>query len=55
MRDEEVRQAQTLLLDEFDVVAEPAAAAGYAALRTGRVQIDDSEHCVLLICGSNTY
>lgn len=55
VRDEEVRQAQTLLLDEFDVVAEPAAAAGYAALRTGRVQIDDSEHCVLIICGSNTY
>jgi len=54
VRDEEVKQAQTSLFDEFDVVAEPAAAAGYAALRTGQVQIDDSENCVLVICGSNT-
>ena len=52
--DEEVREAQALLLDKFDVVAEPAASAGYAALRTGRAQIADSENCVLIICGSNT-
>ena len=52
--DEEVIEAQTSLFEEFDVVAEPAASAGYAALRTGRAQIDDSEHCVLIVCGSNT-
>ena len=51
--DEEVEAAQISLLDQFDVLSEPAAAAGYAALSTGQAQVSDNENCVLIICGAN--
>ena len=54
VNDDEVKEAQAELFNKFDVVAEPAASAGYAALRTGRMQVNDTENCVLIVCGSNT-
>ena len=49
MSDEEVESAQISLHDQFVVLSEPAAAAGYAAFSTGRAQVSDSENCVLII------
>ncbi|MAF45758.1 MAG: threonine dehydratase, partial [Acidimicrobiaceae bacterium] len=36
------------------VIAEPAAAAGYAAVLSGQAELTDDENCVVIICGSNT-
>ena len=52
--DEEVAEAQLCLLNEFDVVAEPAAATGYAAVLSGRVAVTSDENCAVIICGANT-
>ena len=52
--DADVLEAQSALLHEFDVVAEPAAAAGYAAIRSGRLKITDCERCLLIVCGGNS-
>ena len=52
--DADVLEAQSALLHEFDVVAEPAAAAGYAAIRSGRLKITDDERCLLIVCGGNS-
>ena len=52
--DEEVSAAQTALATKFGVASEPAAAAGLAALLSGKTSISEEEHCVLVICGANS-
>ena len=52
--DEQVKEAQFQLNNDFDVIAEPAAAAGYAAVLSGQAELTDDESCVVIICGSNT-
>ena len=52
--DEEVSAAQTALATKFGVTSEPAAAAGLAALLSGKTSISEEEHCVLVICGANS-
>lgn len=52
--DEQVKEAQFQLNNDFDVIAEPAAAAGYAAVLSGQAELTEDESCVVIICGSNT-
>ena len=52
--DEQVREAQLRLNNDFNVIAEPAAAAGYAAVLSGQAELTEDENCVVIICGSNT-
>ena len=49
-----INNRQLCLLNEFDVVAEPAAATGYAAVLSGRVAVTSDENCAVIICGANT-
>src|SRR5262245_11547276 len=52
--DEAVQAAQRALWDELRVIAEPAGAAGLAALRSGAYKRAAGERVATLICGANT-
>lgn len=50
--DEQVIEAQNDLINQHDVVAEPAAAASFAGYKLLEVSTD--ENCVIVICGANS-
>jgi threonine dehydratase len=52
--DEAIRQAQKALWTTLRIVAEPGAAAPFAALLSGRYRPEPGERVGLLICGGNT-
>ena len=52
--DDVVRAAQRALWDELRVVAEPAGAAGLAALMAGAYRPAAGERVATLVCGANT-
>jgi len=52
--DDAIRAAQRLLWDVIRVVAEPGAAAGFAALLSRRYQPERSERVGVVLCGGNT-
>ena len=52
--DEAIRQAQAALWSTLRVVAEPGAAAAFAALLCGRYRPAPGERVAVLICGGNT-
>lgn len=52
--DEAVTQAQSLLWNNFRIVAEPGGAAAFAALSSGVYRPDPNEQVAVLICGANT-
>jgi threonine dehydratase len=49
-----IRDAQIALWDRLRVVAEPGAAAAFAALLSGRYAPATNEHVVIVISGGNT-
>ena len=51
--DEDIREAQRALWDQFRLVAEPGGAAALAALRCGAYVPDVGERVVVVVCGSN--
>jgi threonine dehydratase len=52
--DEAIVEAQQILWEQMRVVAEPAAAVGIAALRTGAIRHGPDENVAVLITGANT-
>jgi threonine dehydratase len=52
--DDAVRKAQRALWEELHVIAEPAGAAGLAALMAGAYRPAPGERVATLICGANT-
>ena len=52
--DAAIVQAQQFLWDELRIVAEPAAAVGIAALRSGAYRPDPGERLAVVITGANT-
>jgi len=52
--DQETAAAQVVLATEFGVPSEPAAAAGFAGLLSGKIAVSADEHGVLVICGANS-
>ena len=52
--DDAIRQAQAALWSKLRVVAEPGAAAPFAALLSGRYQPAADERVAVLISGANT-
>ena len=51
--DDDIREAQRALWDDFRLVAEPGGAAALAALRTGAYRPESGERVVVVVCGSN--
>jgi threonine dehydratase len=52
--DEEIRAAQRTLWDVLRVVAEPGAAAAFAALLSGKVRTRAGERVGVVVSGGNT-
>lgn len=52
--DAAIGEAQQFLWDQLRIVAEPAAAVGIAALRSGAYRPEPGEHLAVVITGANT-
>jgi threonine dehydratase len=52
--DDQIRNAQTVLWRGVRIVAEPGAAAAFAALLSGRYKPASNERIAVLVCGGNT-
>lgn len=52
--DDEVRQAQDVLWQNFRIVLEPGGAAAFAAISSGRYQPSQNEKVAVILCGANT-
>lgn len=53
VRDEEIAAALRLILERCKLLAEPAAAAGFAALLYGKVQVDPGAEVICVLSGGN--
>jgi threonine dehydratase len=51
--DDEMRAAMRRLWSELRILVEPAGAAAFAALESGRAQLDGARSIVVLVCGAN--
>src|SRR5947209_752751 len=51
--DEQIREAQKLLWQKLQIVAEPGGAAAFAAVLSGRYQPKPGERVGIVICGAN--
>lgn len=52
--DDDLRRAQRALWNELRIIAEPAGAAGLAALMAGAYRPASAERVAVLVCGGNT-
>ena len=52
--DDDIRRTQAALWRTLRIVAEPGAAAGFAALLSGRYKLASGERVAVLVCGGNT-
>ena len=52
--DDEVRQAQKLLWQNFRIVSEPGGAVAFAAISSGRYRPLQDEKVAIVLCGANT-
>ncbi len=53
VEDAAIREAQSALWREFNVIAEPGGAAAFAALRSGAYTPESGERVGVLLCGAN--
>ncbi len=51
--DEEILNAMKVLLEKIKIVTEPAGAAGFAALLSGRIQISEDIQIICVLSGGN--
>ena len=51
--DDDIRDAQRVLWDQFRLIAEPGGAAALAGLRSGAYVPQRGERIVVVVCGSN--
>jgi threonine dehydratase len=53
VNDEDIREAMSAILTRTKLLAEPAGAAGYAALATGKAGIAEGTKTVCILSGGN--
>jgi len=51
--DDDIRNAQRTLWNQFRLMAEPGGSAAMAALLSGKYRVKDGERVVVLVCGAN--
>lgn len=54
VNDDEVRQAQAMLWQNFRIASEAGGAVAFAALSSGSYQLEQNEKVAVVLCGANT-